>query len=96
MWFEASDPSLSKGMYGPRERLQQTFADHSIESVIHFAGLKAVGEPVSMPLEYYDDNINGTQVHCAAMREAGIKKIVCFPRCPISVSITGCWRRVSM
>jgi len=43
-----------------RESLQQTFADHSIESVIHFAGLKAVGESVSMPLEYYDNNINGT------------------------------------
>jgi len=44
--------------------------------VIHFAGLKAVGESVSMPLEYYDNNIHGTLVLCAAMREAGIKKIV--------------------
>jgi len=69
-------PHFIEGDVRDRERLQQTFADHSIESVIHFAGLKAVGESVSMPLEYYDNNIHGTLVLCAAMREAGIKKIV--------------------
>jgi len=69
-------PHFVEGDVRDRERLQQTFADHSIESVIHFAGLKAVGESVSMPLEYYDNNIHGTLVLCAAMREAGIKKIV--------------------
>jgi len=69
-------PHFIEGDVRDRERLQQTFADHAIESVIHFAGLKAVGESVSMPLEYYDNNIHGTLVLCAAMREAGIKKIV--------------------
>jgi len=52
-------PHFIEGDVRDRERLQQTFADHSIESVIHFAGLKAVGGSVSMPLEYYDNNIHG-------------------------------------
>ena len=69
-------PRFIEGDLRDRERLQQTFVDHTVESVIHFAGLKAVGESVSMPLEYYDNNINGTLVLCAAMREAGVKKIV--------------------
>jgi len=45
-------PRFIEGDVWDRERLQQTFADYPIESVIHFAGLKAVGESVSMPLEY--------------------------------------------
>ncbi|MGR5238164.1 UDP-glucose 4-epimerase GalE [Vibrio alfacsensis] len=49
---------------------------HSIEAVIHFAGLKAVGESVAKPLEYYDNNVNGTLVLVDAMREAGVKSIV--------------------
>ncbi|AXB34446.1 UDP-glucose 4-epimerase GalE [Vibrio campbellii] len=49
---------------------------HNIEAVIHFAGLKAVGESVEKPLEYYDNNVNGTLVLVDAMREAGVKSIV--------------------
>lgn len=49
---------------------------HNIEAVIHFAGLKAVGESVEKPLEYYDNNVNGTLVLVDAMREAGVKSLV--------------------
>lgn len=47
-----------------------------IESVIHFAGLKAVGESVVKPLEYYDNNITGTLVLCDVMRNHGVKNII--------------------
>ena len=43
-----------------------------IDTVIHFAGLKAVGESVSKPIEYYDNNVNGTLVLLAAMRKKGL------------------------
>jgi len=47
-----------------------------IDAVIHFAGLKSVGESVAKPLEYYDNNIAGTLVLCDAMRNAGVKNII--------------------
>lgn len=47
-----------------------------IDSVIHFAGLKAVGESVAMPMLYYHNNLTGTLNLCRAMAEAGVKKIV--------------------
>ncbi len=47
-----------------------------IDSAIHFAGLKAVGESVSMPIEYYDNNLNSTLTLCQAMRDHGVKNIV--------------------
>lgn len=56
--------------------LDNIFEKESIDSVIHFAGLKAVGESVSMPLEYYYNNITGTLVLCEVMRKHGIKDIV--------------------
>lgn len=56
--------------------LVDTMRKHHIDSVIHFAGLKAVGESVIKPLEYYDNNVNGTLVLVAAMREAGVKRLV--------------------
>ena len=56
--------------------LRQVFADHKIESVIHFAGLKAVGESCVKPLEYYDNNIGGTVTLLNAMRAANVKTIV--------------------
>ena len=46
-----------------------------VESVIHFAGLKAVGESVAKPIEYYDNNIAGTLVLCDVMRNHGVKNI---------------------
>jgi UDP-glucose 4-epimerase len=56
--------------------LQAIFRAHKIDAVMHFAGLKAVGESVARPLEYYDNNVGGTLALCAAMAEAGVHKIV--------------------
>ncbi|MEE1315401.1 MAG: UDP-glucose 4-epimerase GalE [Faecalimonas sp.] len=56
--------------------MAEVFAKEKIDAVIHFAGLKAVGESVAKPLEYYDNNINGTLVLCNAMRNAGVKNII--------------------
>ncbi|MEH6587359.1 MAG: UDP-glucose 4-epimerase GalE [Halioglobus sp.] len=56
--------------------LDQLFADHSIDAVMHFAGLKAVGESVEKPLDYYDNNVNGTLVLLAAMERAGITQFI--------------------
>jgi UDP-glucose 4-epimerase len=58
------------------DALQYAFDNYKIDSVIHFAGLKAVGESVEKPLEYYDNNINGTIVLCEVMRKNNCKKIV--------------------
>ncbi len=59
-----------------REGLTKVFEAEQIDSVIHFAGLKAVGESVAKPLEYYQNNITGTLVLCDVMRSHGIKSIV--------------------
>ncbi len=59
-----------------RKGLDKVFAEHKINAVIHFAGLKAVGESVRKPLEYYENNVGGTVTLCEAMRDAGCKKIV--------------------
>lgn len=56
--------------------MEQIFSAHAIDAVIHFAGLKAVGESVEKPLEYYDNNLNGSMVLFATMRRHGVKKIV--------------------
>ena len=52
------------------------FAAHPIDAVIHFAGLKAVGESVHKPLEYYENNVGGTVTLCQVMAEAGCKRMV--------------------
>lgn len=59
-----------------KKGLSKVFADHEIEAVIHFAGLKAVGESVSKPLQYYHNNITGTLILCEVMQEYGVKKLV--------------------
>ncbi len=56
--------------------------DHAIEAVIHFAGLKAVGESVAKPLEYYDNNVTGTLKLVSAMRAAGVKNLSLAPPLP--------------
>ncbi len=56
--------------------LQKIFAENEIGCVIHFAGLKAVGESVAMPWEYYDNNLNSTLVLTKVMKEAGMKNII--------------------
>lgn len=59
-----------------RDELTKIFAENKIEAVIHFAGLKAVGESVEIPLHYYTNNISGTLTLCDVMKEFGVKKIV--------------------
>ncbi len=56
--------------------LEKAFSAYDISAVIHFAGLKAVGESVAEPLRYYDNNINGTLVLCEVMKKHNCKKIV--------------------
>ena len=56
--------------------MNEIFEKEEIESVIHFAGLKAVGESVVKPLEYYENNIAGTLVLCDVMRNHGVKNII--------------------
>ncbi len=58
------------------EAMSKIFADERPDAVIHFAGLKAVGESVAKPLEYYENNIGGTLILCKAMRENGCKNII--------------------
>ena len=59
-----------------KSALDKLFCENRIDSVIHFAGLKAVGESVKKPLEYYHNNLVGTINLCETMREYGCKKIV--------------------
>ena len=56
--------------------LKKIFAEHTIECVIHFAGLKAVGESVAIPWKYYDNNLNSTLVLTKVMGEMGMKNII--------------------
>ena len=56
--------------------LRKIFAENEINCVIHFAGLKAVGESVAMPWEYYDNNLNSTLVLAKVMKEVGMKNII--------------------
>lgn len=56
--------------------VEKVFDQENIEAVIHFAGLKAVGESVYKPLEYYHNNITGTLILCDVMRKHNVKKIV--------------------
>ena len=59
-----------------REGLNEVFDKEDVESVIHFAGLKAVGESVQKPLEYYENNIGGMITLCDVMRSHGVKNII--------------------
>lgn len=59
-----------------KKGLDHVFNQEKIDAVIHFAGLKAVGESCAKPLEYYDNNIGGTLTLCETMKENGCKKIV--------------------
>lgn len=58
------------------EMLDAIFAENNIEAVIHFAGLKAVGESVAQPLAYYDNNVNGSLVLARSMRKAKVKTLL--------------------
>ena len=69
-------PAIVEGDIRDRRLLDGLFAEHDIDSVIHFAGLKSVGESVAKPIEYYDNNVTGTIVLVEAMRDAGVRTIV--------------------
>ena len=70
------DILFEQGDIRDKKQLQEVFKKYAIDSVIHFAGLKAVGESVQNPLEYYDNNVNGTIVLLEVMKEYNCKKIV--------------------
>jgi UDP-glucose 4-epimerase len=59
-----------------RVALEDVFVKNEIEAVIHFAGLKAVGESVSIPLHYYHNNITGTLILCDVMKKYGVQNLV--------------------
>lgn len=59
-----------------RPAVEKIFEENKIDAVIHFAGLKAVGESVEKPMEYYHNNIGSTLILCETMRKYGCKKIV--------------------
>ena len=67
---------LYEGDVRDKKLLNKIFTENKIDWVIHFAGLKAVGESCEMPIEYYDNNIGGTLALVEVMREYGCKKIV--------------------
>nr|WP_275138741.1 UDP-glucose 4-epimerase GalE [Vibrio furnissii] len=69
-------PAFYQGDIRDQAFLDSVFAQHHVQAVIHFAGLKAVGESVSKPIEYYDNNVNGTLVLVRSMRKAGVKSLV--------------------
>lgn len=69
-------PTFYQGDVRDEAFLNKIFAQHEIEAVIHFAGLKAVGESVIKPLEYYDNNVNGTLVLMRAMRTANVNNLI--------------------
>ncbi|MGL5953070.1 UDP-glucose 4-epimerase [Providencia rustigianii] len=69
-------PIFYQGDVRDEQCLKAIFSTHHIHSVIHFAGLKAVGESVEKPIEYYDVNVNGTLVLARCMQNAGVKSLI--------------------
>ncbi|MDQ0217492.1 UDP-glucose 4-epimerase GalE [Peribacillus cavernae] len=70
-WFKTYNIDLLNA-----EGLEQVFSENEIEAVIHFAGLKAVGESVMVPLTYYQNNLIGTVILCETMKKYGVKNLV--------------------
>ncbi len=71
-----STPQFVEGDVRDRALLDRLFAEHKITGAIHFAALKAVGESVSKPLEYYGNNLQGMITLCSAMQAAGVRQLV--------------------
>jgi len=69
-------PRFVEGDVRDRALLDQLFREQAIAGVIHFAGLKAVGDSVADPITYYDTNVHGTFVLAAAMHAAGVRKLI--------------------
>lgn len=70
------EPAFVEGDVRDRALVMSTLRQHDIGGVIHFAGLKAVGESVAQPLGYYDCNVFGTVALCQAMASAGVKTLI--------------------
>ena len=66
-----------------KDAMEEIFSKETIDAVIHFAGLKAVGESVAKPLEYYHNNITSTLLLCDVIRNHGVKKITFSPSAPV-------------
>jgi len=69
-------PAFVQGDIRDRAALDALFARERIDAIVHFAGLKAVGESVRRPLDYYDNNLHGTRVLLSAAHAAGVRTIV--------------------
>ncbi len=69
-------PTFYQGDVCDKACIDNILASHPITSVIHFAGLKSVGESVRKPVEYYDNNVTGTLVLIRSMQEAGVKSLI--------------------
>lgn len=70
------ETAFYRGDIRDRDLLRRIFAEYPIEGVIHFAGLKAVGESVVKPLEYYDNNVSGSLILAQEMARAGVRHII--------------------
>jgi len=69
-------PVFIEGDIRDTELLNDLFAEHPVSAVLHFAGLKAVGESVNKPQEYFENNVAGTSTLLSAMKNAGVKSFV--------------------
>lgn len=69
-------PGFYEGDVRDRALLRKIFAEQAIDAVVHFAGLKAVGESVAQPLRYYDCNVGGAIILCEMMAEAKVKTLI--------------------
>lgn len=69
-------PHFYQGDIRDRSCLQQIFSQHQISHVLHFAGLKAVGESVRQPIKYYDNNVSGSLILTEEMAKAGIYNLI--------------------
>ncbi len=74
--ISGSRPGFIRGDIRDRVLLNSIFKQHDIGAVIHFAGLKAVGESVARPLDYHDNNVAGTVTLLQAMQQAGVRSLV--------------------
>jgi UDP-glucose 4-epimerase len=76
MEIAGRDLDFVKADLRDRAALDAIFRGQAIDAVIHFAGLKAVGESTRIPLAYYENNVGGTLTLCQAMAEAGVRRLV--------------------
>jgi UDP-glucose 4-epimerase len=69
-------PLFVEGDVRDQALISTLLREHGVSAVVHFAGLKAVGESVAEPLRYYDCNVGGTTLLCEAMRETGVRTLI--------------------